>query len=70
VLGPDVARHWWLLGFAQTQAKRFDEAQRSVERFFAMGGGEPGENAQARHLLDWLRERAPGGRLRQQSLRR
>ena len=68
-LAPDVARNWWLLGFVQMKAMRYDEAQQSIERFLAMGGGVPGEVAQARQMLDWLHSRAPGGERFQQALR-
>ena len=68
-LAPGMARPWWLLGYAQAKALRHDEAVRSLDRFFALGGGYPEENAEARSLLDWLRARGPGGERFQQSLR-
>ena len=67
-LEPGNPRHWWLLGYVQTRAMRYDESRRSIERYFALGGSDPGEAAQARQLLDWLRARGPGGEKFQQSL--
>lgn len=69
LLAPRVGRHWWLMGFVQSKAMRYDESQRSIERFLALGEGYPEETAQARELLDWLRARGPGGAKFQQSLR-
>ena len=70
MLAPGVGRNWWLLGFVQSKAMRYDESRRSLERFLALGGGYPEETAQARRLLDWLRARGPGGERFQQSLRK
>jgi len=69
LLAPGVGRHWWLMGFVQSKAKRYDESRRSLERFLALGGGYPEETAQALRLLDWLRASGPGGEKLQQSLR-
>jgi hypothetical protein len=69
LLAPEVGRYWWLMGFVQSKASRYGESRRSIERFFALGGGYPEEMAQARRLLDWLRASGPGGDLLQQSLR-
>jgi hypothetical protein len=69
LLAPEVGRYWWLMGFVQSKAMRYSESQRSLERFFARGGGYPDEMAQARKLLDWLRASGPGGEKLQQSLR-
>ena len=68
LLAPQVGRYWWLLGFVQWKAMRYDEAQRSLERFLALGDGYPDETAQARKLLDWLRSGGPGGETFQRSL--
>lgn len=69
LLAPRVGRYWWLLGYVQSKAMRYTESQRSIERFFELGGGYPEEMAQARELLEWLRARGPGGKLVQRSLR-
>jgi hypothetical protein len=69
LLAPQVGRYWWLLGYVQMKAMRYNESQRSLERFFALGGGDPYETAQAQSLLDWLRARGPGGELVQLSMR-
>jgi len=69
LLAPEVGRYWWLMGFVQSKARRYSESRRSLERFFARGGGYPDEMAQARKLLDWLRVSGPGGEEFQQSLR-
>jgi len=69
LLAPEVGRYWWLMGFVQSKARRYSESRRSLERFFARGGGYPDEMAQARKLLDWLRASGPGGEEFQQSLR-
>ena len=68
-LAPGVGRHWWLLGYVQSKARRLVESRRSLERFFALGGGTPEENVQAQALLDWLRARGPGGELLQRAMR-
>lgn len=70
LLAPGVGRHWWLLGYVQTKAKRYDESRRSIERFLALGGEFPEETAQARKLLEWLRASGPGGEKFQRSLRK
>ncbi len=67
-LAPQVARFWWVLGYAQTLAQRPSEAQRSIERFLAMGGSDSEETASARRLLESLRARGPGGAEFQRSL--
>jgi hypothetical protein len=69
LLAPRVARHWWLLGVVQLRAQRYDESRRSIERFFALGGGDPQTTAEARRLLDWLVARSPGGAKVQAALR-
>jgi hypothetical protein len=68
LLAPEVARHWWLLACAQVLVSRFDEAERSIERFLALGGGAPEETAGARRMLESLRSRGPGGATFQRSL--
>jgi hypothetical protein len=68
LLAPGVGRYWWLLGYLQAQARRYDEARRSIGRFLALGGGYPEETAQARELLEWIRTRGPGGATFQRSL--
>ena len=68
LLAPRVGRNWWLLGYVQSKAMRYDEARRSLEHFLALGGGDPDETVQARNLLDWLRARGPGGEKFQRSL--
>jgi hypothetical protein len=68
LLAPQVGRYWWLMGYVQSKALRYDESRRSLERFFALGGGYPEENEQAQRLLDWLRNHGPGGAAVQQSL--
>jgi hypothetical protein len=57
------------MGFVQAKAMRYDESRSSLERFLALGGGDPEENAQAQKLLDWLRANGPGGAAVQQALR-
>jgi hypothetical protein len=69
LLAPRVGRYWWLMGFVQSKAMRYDESRRSIERFLALGGGYPDEIVQARSLLEWLRARGPGGETFQRSLR-
>jgi hypothetical protein len=68
LLAPGVGRYWWLMGFVQADAMRYQESRRSIERFFALGGGYPDETEQARRLLEWLRAAGPGGEKFQQSL--
>jgi hypothetical protein len=68
-LAPQVARHWWLLGVVQLKAQRYEESRRSIERFFALGGGDPQTTMEARRLLDWLVARSPGGAKVQEALR-
>ena len=68
LLAPRVGRYWWLLGYIQSKAMRYEESRRSLERFLALGGGHPDDQAQARRLLDWLRARGPGGAVVQRSL--
>ena len=68
LLAPQVGRYWWLLAFVQSKGLRYDESQRSIERFLALGGDYPDEIAQARKLLEWLRARGPGGETFQRSL--
>jgi hypothetical protein len=70
LLAPGVGRYWWLLGYIQSKARRYDESRRSIERFLELGGGYPDETAQARELLEWLRARGPGGEKLQESLRK
>jgi hypothetical protein len=68
LLAPRVGRYWWLMGYVQSKALRYEESQRSIERFLALGGNYPDEIAEARKLLDWLRARGPGGGTFQRSL--
>ncbi len=69
LLAPEVGRYWWLMGYMQSKAMRYEESRRSLERFFARGGGYPQEMAEAKRLLDWLRSRGPGGSRTQQAMR-
>jgi hypothetical protein len=70
LLAPDEPRNWLLLGLVQMRAQRSNEARRSLERFFALGGSDPAENEQAQRLLDWLKSGLPGGERVQEALRR
>jgi hypothetical protein len=68
LLAPQVGRFWWLMAFVQSKAMRYDESKRSLQRFFALGGGAPEENAQARRLQGWLQTNGPGGAAVQKAL--
>jgi len=69
LLAPQAARTWWLMGYVQLKIQRYEEARRSIERFFELGGGDPQMTAEARRVLDWLVARGPGGAKTQEALR-
>ena len=56
------------MGLIQFRGQRYAEAQRSIERFLALGGGDVEENAQARQVLERLKAWSPGGEVMQRGL--
>ncbi len=68
-LAPGHARNWWRWGYAQARFGRFEQAVPSIERFLALGGGDPADMSAAHALLAQLRRTLPGGELAQAALR-
>jgi hypothetical protein len=69
VLAPGEARNWWRWGYVQYRANRFVQAVPTLERYLAMPGRDPDDEADARRLLEILRGALPGGALVQGDLR-
>jgi hypothetical protein len=70
VMAPGVAQNWWLMAYSQMRSGRYDEARASIDRFFALPGGNPDDIAEAHRLLAWLKARGAGGEKFQASLHR